>query len=313
MWVEILSRHHHDVTARHRVGDAPIRIGRGYDNDVVLDDPFVAAHHLQLQRTPEGGWEAVDLGSVNGIRSDRGKARLDRVALDDERIIRIGHTLLRLRSAAHPVAAERVDTRQLPLWPAAILLLAAIVGIELTSDWLGETNDFQLTNYLAALEPMGELAVLWIGLWTILCRVFTGQARFERHLVIPLAGVLAYSVTDEILKFLGFAFSWPTLTGNEYIALCVLAGLVIFGHLQQIAPRRWRVSGSVMVGLTVLAVFAEALSINEARRNVDPPPLQGRFYPPALRLAAPQPDSRYFGEVARLRDKLSAGRKDGDR
>ena len=45
IWVEVLSRHH-DVVARHRCVGPEVHIGRGYDNDVVIDDPYVAARHV---------------------------------------------------------------------------------------------------------------------------------------------------------------------------------------------------------------------------------------------------------------------------
>ncbi|MEI9984074.1 MAG: FHA domain-containing protein [Aliidongia sp.] len=168
MWLEILSRHH-DVTARHRCGGAAIRIGRGYDNDIVLDDPFVAPYHLRVARAEDGGWVAQDLGTANGIRAEHGKARFETAGLDGERIIRIGHTLLRLRSTDHPVAAERLDKRRLPLWPVALLLISGIVGIELVSDWLSETAEPRLSAYLGGLVQIGTFAVGWVGLWTILC------------------------------------------------------------------------------------------------------------------------------------------------
>ncbi len=44
---------------------ARITIGRHPDNDIVLDDHSVSAHHARLERTPQG-WQVVDLGSTNG-------------------------------------------------------------------------------------------------------------------------------------------------------------------------------------------------------------------------------------------------------
>ena len=130
MWLEILSRHH-DVVQRHRCTGPVIRIGRGYDNDLVLDDPYVAPRHLRLSQTEAGTWLAEDLGSANGLRAEHGRARFDRLALDEDKIFRIGTTLLRLRSEHCPVAAERVDVRRIPLWPVAVLLAIGIIGIEL--------------------------------------------------------------------------------------------------------------------------------------------------------------------------------------
>jgi hypothetical protein len=40
-------------------------IGRGLDNDVVVEDPRVSRHHARLQRSGRG-WELVDLSSTNG-------------------------------------------------------------------------------------------------------------------------------------------------------------------------------------------------------------------------------------------------------
>ena len=40
-------------------------IGRGLDNDVVVEDPRVSRHHARLQRGARG-WDLSDLGSTNG-------------------------------------------------------------------------------------------------------------------------------------------------------------------------------------------------------------------------------------------------------
>jgi|HubBroStandDraft_1064217.scaffolds.fasta_scaffold00272_11 hypothetical protein len=312
-WVEVLSRHHHDVTARHRCGGDEIRIGRGYDNDVVIDDPYLAPRHLRLYRDPDGGWTAEDLGTANGLRTERGKNPVARMALDGDRVIRIGHTLLRVRPANWPVAAERVATGQRPLWPIAACLVAGIIGIELGANWLSETGEPRLLAYLGGLYLIGLYTVAWIGFWTILCRVFSGQARFERHLLIALAGVFSYSLFDEVLKLAGFSLAWPTMLGDEYVAMWVIVGAVAFGHLQLIAPRRWRLAGGAVAALAVLAVVTETLADAEAHRNFDPPPTQGRLYPPALRLVPPRTDAQFFDDIAGLHDKLEANRKDQDR
>lgn len=42
-----------------------ITMGRGLDNDVVVEDRRVSRHHARLQRSPRG-WEVADLSSTNG-------------------------------------------------------------------------------------------------------------------------------------------------------------------------------------------------------------------------------------------------------
>ena len=42
------------VAARHRLERFPVTVGRGYTNDVILDDPKVSAAHLRIERTEQG-------------------------------------------------------------------------------------------------------------------------------------------------------------------------------------------------------------------------------------------------------------------
>jgi hypothetical protein len=42
-----------------------VTIGRGLDNDVVVEDRRVSRHHARIQRSPRG-WEIMDLASTNG-------------------------------------------------------------------------------------------------------------------------------------------------------------------------------------------------------------------------------------------------------
>lgn len=98
IWVEILSRHHRDVAHRQRCDGAEVTIGRGYDNDVVVDDPFVSARHLRVQRDEQGRLVAEDLGSANGLFTERGRKRQASIVLHGDEPIRIGHTLLDRKS-----------------------------------------------------------------------------------------------------------------------------------------------------------------------------------------------------------------------
>ncbi|HEY1226492.1 MAG TPA: FHA domain-containing protein, partial [Ramlibacter sp.] len=64
--IETLARNG-DVLQRSRIDTLPIRIGRGYDNDLILDDDYVAASHALIELDPAGRLLLRDLGSRNGI------------------------------------------------------------------------------------------------------------------------------------------------------------------------------------------------------------------------------------------------------
>ena len=134
MWIEVLSRHG-DVAARERIEGAEARIGRAFDNDVVVDDPYVAPHHLRIFRGADGELVAEDLGTLNGLYREHGAVRVPRLALATEPGIRIGRTILRVHDAAHPVAPEKALTppRAHAAWAAglgiAVIALLAIAAL----------------------------------------------------------------------------------------------------------------------------------------------------------------------------------------
>ena len=152
IWVEVLSRQR-DVAERFRIAGPEARIGRAYDNDVIVDDPYVAAHHLRIFRDESGQLVAEDDGSANGTFLDRGKDRLTRVNIDGTKPIRIGQTLLRVRESNHAVEPERLARPErgiAPIVGIAVLGLA-IVGIDALKIWLTQTTDPRLSSYLSLL------------------------------------------------------------------------------------------------------------------------------------------------------------------
>lgn len=64
-----------------------VSLGRGSDNDIVIDSGSVSVKHAEMRRV-EGGYELADLGSTNGIKH-RG-VRHDRIPLVSGISVRLG-------------------------------------------------------------------------------------------------------------------------------------------------------------------------------------------------------------------------------
>src|SRR5436190_17091955 len=129
IWVEVLTRQGEVLTryrARCGTGGDEVRLGRGYENDVILDDPFVAAHHLRIARDESGALFAHDLSSANGLFTGHDRRRRERVALDPNQPIRIGRTFLRVRQADYAVPAEQIAMQRARTWPLLLGLAAAL-------------------------------------------------------------------------------------------------------------------------------------------------------------------------------------------
>jgi len=240
IWVEILSRQ--DVIARFRFEKDEIRIGRGYDNDVIVDDPYVSPSHLRITRS-EAGLVADDAGTPNGTFVNGGKSKIGRLLLNGGEPIRIGRTFIRVRGGDFKVPAERIDvpSNGAGTLPLALLSGAGVIALEVMSSWFSEISEPKLSHYLTPLSNVALLALIWIGGWTVLCRIFSGQARFERNLLIGLAGLFSYSFYTELSQFAAYALTWRSAVSYDYIAMWSAIAAAAFFHLREIGPSGLRV------------------------------------------------------------------------
>ena len=91
--LEVLDRSER-VEHWYRLGDTPLRIGRAYDNDVVLTDAHVCPYHAQLHRDAEGRFWLQDLGSLNGTYVGRSRKPIGSAELGEQAQFRLGETQL---------------------------------------------------------------------------------------------------------------------------------------------------------------------------------------------------------------------------
>ncbi|QQM45819.1 ABC transporter ATP-binding protein/permease [Streptomyces liliifuscus] len=87
-----------------------VRIGRGGDNDLVVDDLIVSRRHAELRAMPDGTYEIVDLGSHNGTFLNG--QPVTRAPIDAGDIVGIGHSAFCL---VGDQLQEYVDTGEVSL------------------------------------------------------------------------------------------------------------------------------------------------------------------------------------------------------
>ena len=309
IWVEILSRHR-EVAARVRIAGEEARIGRGYDNDVIVDDPYVAARHVRVCRDEAGRLIAEDAGSKNGMFLDHGIAREVRIVLDAERPIRIGHTYLRIREASYAVPAERLARARTQTWPITIAVGLSVVtlGIEALFVWLAQTAEPRASTYLTPLLIVAASVLAWVSVWAVLSRIFSGRARFVQNLLIALSGILVVSLYREFAQFSAFALAWPAATSYEYAVLWSILAAVCFFHLRETGRSRLVLKGAFVVTLLALAIAVQTVLRSEALSDSGRQSTFRQLMPPMLRLAPVRDQSTFFAEIERLKAGLDMER-----
>ena len=306
-FVEILARNG-DVLHRHKVASLPIRLGRSYDNDIILDDAHSAASHAIVEADEHGHLLLRDLGSKNGTVY-QGK-RHNSIALGGDTVVRLGHTRLRVRAADFPVAAEVADTT-MHGWEGAAPATIGLVLIAVFScmeTWLSDVEPFALIRYLLVLATSLAAGLLWAGVWALANRLFGSHARLGRHLFILGGGLAVVGLWRAGSAVMAYAWSAESLTryGN-LVTLAIACGMLFF-HLITIKPhhpRRFLIASWIMlVGGAGLMLMTNLQSSGRAADEL----YMSVLLPPEVRQSPDRSVDQFMANAGKLKGDIDAAR-----
>jgi hypothetical protein len=299
----------------------PLRIGRALDNDVVLSDPHVAAHHLTIAIAESGTDLTLMLadtrnGALLGHKRLRGGESAALAAEGEPIDISLGRTHLRLRLPGHTVAAElplaptgSMRRRALPVVLAALLLVAGTVF----TTWL-DTDPENLTRALGSTLLTGVVgAAIWCTVWALLSKTFTRQAQFGWHLRVFVIASLSLLVVGALPSLIAFAFSWPWLTDFGFIGTIAVAAAALYFHLLAVEPAKHRLMKWAAVACGVVGVGLSLWFNVQRSDQLGEELYMNHLFPPALRLAKPVAPDAFVDGLAALRPLLDKKAKEPGR
>lgn len=254
----------------HRVASLPFSVGRGYANDLILDDPYVDARHASLARDDSGALVLLDHGTVNGVVGEGGTVRGASVAVAPGDTVRVGRTTLRVRAVDEAVAPALLDTLHQDARPVAVpmpapvrppaaapvpsspvrapraealarlattpagslaLTVLAMAAFALNG-WLGSATRASASEAFGGAFGFIALAAVWAGAWALAGRVAVRRLRFVAHMGVAAAGALGALAATIAIGWLTFLF--PDATLVDVVSSLLMFGLlasVIVGHL----------------------------------------------------------------------------------
>ena len=315
-WIEILDKSG-AVISRQRVQAEAITVGRGYDNDLVVDDAFVAPAHLRIGYENEGaepGLWLEDLGTQNGTFDVIRQANVRRLLVGDEASVRIGHTGLRVRRASFEVApALSMAAPYSPLFAigygnAALSMLVAFLAAVTLSTWLSQTSEFKLAAYLPGGVIFPLVVLGWAGVWTLLTRLVTARAQFFRHVAIAFTFMVALFVVDLAADFATYAFAWTALQRWVPLLVWAIFGVLCFAHIRVITAKHDRLVGAIVGALVIVAVGVH-VSLRAESDKAQPQRIAAKLMPPYLLMKSPAAPDKFFKDTLALKPKLDEERK----
>ena len=313
MVVEVLNKLG-KVISRSQHAMFPVHVGRAYDtNQVILDDEFVSPYHLTIEKGEPGPIRVVDLNSENGLYLVPGNHRVAQIEIDQEGLVRIGHTVLRVRTAAFVPPPTKQDTESLldflksfnHGWKATGILV-------LTGLWMGLEvywgNVIGVGWEELVVFPMWALVLIgvWAGSWALVNKISQHQYNFKAHGSIVCLALLVSSWFEVLDEY--YAFAWSGGWSSEILswggASIILGGLLI-GHLRlctAMDSRRLMLNtGGVVLGVMGMVGFSSYVG---SSKFLSVMAYHGELKPPAFHLADSLTLDEFFGRSHKLKKKI---------
>jgi hypothetical protein len=310
MIVEILDRRA-GVRQRVRLAAFPASFGRGYQNDVILDDRYVDPNHALLAWDGAGTLVLTDLGSVNGIVDPLTGARVGRLAIRSGTEVRLGRTTLRFvdpTQAVEPTLPESPAAGHRWIGDSPLRDLAVALGTGLL---LGFNNFLEATDRVRVSGLLGQaltsllLVAAWAGMWALVGRITQHRFRFAEHFVIPCAAISVYTITNATAGYLRFLFPGPVdwEMGAAAIAIAV-AILTLAAHLARVSllspGRRLLWSTGVILTLALIVALSDHGERSEFAARLEDTPLK----PVGASLIPSVAPARFLRQVEALQEEV---------
>lgn len=231
--IEQLGRNN-KVVGYSKVSGDKIRIGRAYDNDIVLQDDHVSPYHAEIDIYQDDDVIVLtDINSTNGIKT-KNNGRIEsstRVTSGDTFIF--GKAQVRILKANHPVAPAKemsvLDdiTSNMNQWYFAMLTLVLF--------WLSLMTDNYLTRYDNVIWSKEAAKSLLVALMLVVipavaavsARFFKKEVRFFASIVFFFSIFIVFQAIEGFAQWLDF--NWPnssvTATFIGVLELVLLVGL----------------------------------------------------------------------------------------
>lgn len=272
-----------------------ITVGRGYSNDMILQDPYVEAEHLEVIFDAEQQQFMVrDLNSLNGSVMLKPHKRLhadDCVAIASGQRVTVGKTTLRFLDKKHlaqptlPLSGMEPFYTILSQWWVTVAAVLCCAGMTLLGAYQKDPFSKKILEELNLVVMITIAAICYSGLWMLLARL----QRSEGRLLLNMNLFLLLMVIDGGLQLLvpAYDFNLGWLVSVTYFTLVVsfsmVAIMVYISTTQSTHLPRWSAL-SIAAVLGFLVIMSDVFQLLFPAEFSPAPPYNMTLVPPAQQL-----------------------------
>ena len=193
----------------HKSDKSTCIVGRGYDCDLILDDPYVDVQHVKVTSGLDG--LRIEILSREG-RTTVGQhkdASGDMPVASGTAVV-LGKTRLAIYAASHKVANVRknnsldncLDKLASPLIAGCVIFL--FLSMDGAEEYFNFVGEFAYSEWLVSAAASFFIALAWAAVSALVTKVIRGEARFLQHLVVVLIFFLllqAWEILRVVVEF----------------------------------------------------------------------------------------------------------------
>lgn len=307
--VEILAKNNQSIQ-HYYFAKPTVSVGRAYDNDIRLEDPYVCPHHLTFS-AEDDEIRLLDNNSLNGVKVNGAKADSNPIKQSD--VVTLGRSRIRVFSPKHalPNTLSLSPLEENLSWLGnrmiCAFLLAAVcllVGLNYYVNTFTEVKLVSVVSYIANW-------VVMLSLWPFAFALLSKLAKKETHVISQFSllwlFLLGNYLLGYIITFLQFnlhyvqvvgLFSW-LVKGVLFFALLWFA---LFLGFHQSSRRRNIITFSATGALATYFIFKMVLNVGEFTPI---PSYNATLLPPMYQVASPSSTADFVEKSSALFDDLS--------
>jgi len=271
-------------------GDS-ISIGRAFDNDVILKDPHICAHHAKIEIDDSGELTVRDLSSVNGITDLKHHAVTGSSTFQSGDEFILGKTHIRIFKKDHAVEpAIKLTSFEKVLnilgKPAiSVGLVLFVFAISLMSIYMNTAHDIKWAERTIIVIVVELLFIIWALLWSTIARVKKQDMRFFTQVSVVMLFSLSLFMLEILFNWVGFHVGDRLIvevTSQAFVALLLfmLIWLNLYLSLFQASLKRLvpaLILAALFFGLKYLVFDMESEDFKAFANDYS-----GSLYPPSV-------------------------------
>jgi len=309
--VEILERNGR-VATRLRLDGKRLHIGRAYDNDVILDDPYVSPEHAELFRDDEGIWHVHDCATTNGTRHSRHGRLNDARSLVSGDEIELGRSRLRVIFPGHvvpPAMTEPLPPRWVSMLDRPVMALTALLALAAMMAYARLIDSREVMTWADLAAPAARViafVLAWGAGWALLGWLLQHRHSFAGHCSALALALVALFGLEHLTGYVQFWTNGERLAGMLPYAGTLLLGLgLLYASLLLATQLRRRtvllLTHSVCWGLLGVVVLGQLATQPDFLSRPD---YATDLKPPVLSWQPAQPPEAFSEAVAATFEEL---------